>query len=300
MIYLFTFVTSLLTPAAPAQQGARTADTKRRRRWTGSRSREERWAKRPGWGCNFGGATLGITFEQLCAAELKRNRLPLRGTRENRVGQAVFHGNKPGHLGGWGGGERPGGGALKGGGRRKGGSTCLPFLQEPPGLVSTNRLMSPKLVLHVLVAQGFEVGGQRAVQQQDAPVQGPHPRDVRGRHSAARGPGAADRACAQGGARRLRAGDRGARGPAEVGVRPLTGLVRPKIRIFRKRSFGGGAGHRPVAVGAGRGVGSEPLKGSVRVREDANDTIGLSQLSPHSHTPSSLAFIFLAALLIKA
>lgn len=103
MIYLFTFVTSLLTPAAPAQQGARTADTKRRRRWTGSRSREERWAKRPGWGCNFGGATLGITFEQLCAAELKRNRLPLRGTRENRVGQAVFHGNKPGHLGGWGG-----------------------------------------------------------------------------------------------------------------------------------------------------------------------------------------------------
>lgn len=154
---------------------------------------------------------------------------------------------------------RGGGETLKGGGRRKGGSTCLPFLQEPPGLVSTNRLMSPKLVLHVLVAQGFEVGGQRAVQQQDAPVQGPHPRDVRGRHSAARGPGAADSACARGGARRLRAGDRGARGPAEVGVRPLTGLVRPKIRTFRKRSYGGGRGTGRSL--SGRGVESGRSRG---------------------------------------
>lgn len=48
--------------------------------------------------------------------------------------------------------------------------------------------MSPKFVLHVLVAKGFEVWGQKPVQQQDAPIQGPDTRNVPGRHNAARAP----------------------------------------------------------------------------------------------------------------
>lgn len=39
-------------------------------------------------------------------------------------------------------------------------------------LVRTNSLMSPKLVLHALVAQGFDVWGQNQVQLQDMSIQG--------------------------------------------------------------------------------------------------------------------------------
>lgn len=46
--------------------------------------------------------------------------------------------------------------------------------------------MPPKFILHVLIAKGFEVWGQRPVQLQEAPIQGPDARDVRSRHSAAR------------------------------------------------------------------------------------------------------------------
>lgn len=69
---------------------------------------------------------------------------------------------------------------------RGGGITCLPFLQEALGLARTNSLMSPKLVLHVLIAQGFEVRGQSPVELQDSLIQGSDTRNVRARHRAAR------------------------------------------------------------------------------------------------------------------
>lgn len=157
--------------------------------------------------------------------------------------------------------------------------------------------MSPELVLHVLVAQGFEVGGQRAVQQQEAPVQRPHPGDVRRRHRAARGPGAADRACALGPGSPVPCAGR------KWACDLLPGLVRPEIRTFRKRSYDGGRG-TGAAAGCLSGRGVEPgrsrRKGNVRMREDANYTIGLSQWSLHSHTPSSFTLIFLSAPLRKA
>lgn len=68
---------------------------------------------------------------------------------------------------------------------RGGGITCLPFLQEALGLARTNSLMSPKLVLHVLIAQGFEVRGQSPVELQDPLIQDSDSRNVPARHRAA-------------------------------------------------------------------------------------------------------------------
>lgn len=66
-------------------------------------------------------------------------------------------------------------------------ATCLPFLQETLGLIRTHGLMPPKFVLHILVPEGFEVRGQKAVQLQDAPIQSPDAGHLPARHTAARG-----------------------------------------------------------------------------------------------------------------
>lgn len=159
-------------PSSPLQRLAR-ADA----HGTGSAPARNPCEKSTGSGCNFGKYCLN----SFALFNSNRAGCRWRGARKNQPGQAVFLRDEPGHL--WGTPKEVGQGKKRG--RRA--VTCLPFLQETPGLVRTNRLMSPKLVLDVLVTKGFKVWGQNAVQQQNAPIQGPDTRSVRGRHSAARG-----------------------------------------------------------------------------------------------------------------
>lgn len=115
---------------------------------------------------------------------------------------------------------------------RGGGITCLPFLQEALGLARTNSLMSPKLVLHVLIAQGFEVRGQSPVELQDSLIQGSDSRNVPARHRAAPARPAGP---AQNGPATLPFGKSPA--AAEKGARPSSGLVHHRIKSFRKPEF---------------------------------------------------------------
>lgn len=112
--------------------------------------------------------------------------------------------------------------------------------------------MPPKFVLHVLIAKGFEVWGQRPVQQQDAPIQGPDTRDVRGRHSAAHGDPTPR---LRRGAARARSAQKPCVEAPELGRKrardlpPLRSAQKSGPSGNRRRGGGGGGGGTPASHG---------------------------------------------------